>query len=124
MRGLNNDDFYTWNRVINGDGFVLLEDITNRLEKASILSDDEGLGDASNLAQLQADLRWWNDFFLAGNISDENNPRPAYLAEFIGTCPAYVMDVVKEAFDDTNINPENRGLTNDHALSVFCSTSP
>ena len=123
MRGLNNDDFYTWNRVINGDGFVLLEDITNRLEKASILSDDEGLGDASNLAQLQADLRWWNDFFLAGNISDENNPRPAYLAEFIGTCPAYVMDVVKEAFDDTNINPENRGLTNDHALSVFCSTS-
>ena len=122
IRSLPSSELVTWTRVVNGDGYKLLNDLTLRLEKALSLPGNRGLAEVRSLSVLRNDLRWWNQHFLAANVSELGQRRSAFLADIVGQCPAYVIRVIREVFAGAQAPIILEDLTDDDSLQLFCDS--
>jgi hypothetical protein len=120
VRRLTPDDRQRWEQVINGDGLRELDQTTARIQR--LVAGLEAGGDSVDFSveQLDADLRWWNRFFLATHAEPSVSNAGAFLVEIVRRCPADLRAAIAEAFVDDECEIEIADPGFRASIPVFC----
>jgi hypothetical protein len=92
---LSAEDVARWERVIQGNGPRLLDEMTSRL--GTVFTSGQGAVDAAREAALvSADADWWDRFFFSTRVDTDRGYRDAVLVSLLRQCPANVLDLLDE----------------------------